>query len=70
LNGTKHLDYLAFKQAIQIYKNDAISKTEKLESISLLKNSMNSKREIFQMPEDHTIRITLYWLLGLNRRRR
>ncbi len=29
-----------------------------------LKNEMNNKRTNFNMPSDHTIRITDYWLLG------
>ena len=45
--------------------DDSISKSEKFKLITALKNSMNSKRIDFDMPDTHTIRITPYWLLGL-----
>ena len=32
--------------------------------IDIIKNSMNSKRSIYEMPKDHEIRITPYLLLG------
>jgi hypothetical protein len=32
--------------------------------VLVLKNEMNNKRTNFNMPSDHTIRITDYWLLG------
>lgn len=65
LNGTKYLDYLAFKDAITIKLNKALSNDKKLELITDLKNSMNTKRVNFDMPSSHSINITLYYLLGL-----
>lgn len=65
LNGTKYLDYLAFKQAVFIYKDNTVLPEQKLESINSLKNSMNLKRIIFKYPSDHSICVTPYWLLGL-----
>lgn len=65
MNGVKYLDYLAFKEAVNIKLNDSLSKEEKLKLITALKNSMNTKRTDFVMPSIHTIRITPYWLLGL-----
>jgi len=66
LLGVKYLDYLAFKKAIAIKFDESLSKSQKLELITALKNSMNYKRVNFEMPSTHAaIRITPYWLLGL-----
>jgi hypothetical protein len=65
LNGVKYLDYLAFKKAIDIKFDESISKSKKLELITALKDSMNTKRVNFDTPSSHTIRITPYYLLGL-----
>lgn len=65
LNGVKYLDYLAFKEGIDIKLNEGLSKQQKHELILGLKDSMNSKRVDFEMPFAHKIRITPYWLLGL-----
>ena len=65
LNGTKYLDYLAFKKAVETKLDSSLSETQKLEIITALKNSMNSNRVEFEMPSTHTIRITPYYLLGL-----
>jgi len=55
LNGVKYLDYLAFKEAINIKL-----KSDKLYLITQIKNNMNSKRVDFELPSSHTIRITPY----------
>ena len=65
LNGVKYLDYLVFKEGILKKLDCSISNDEKLELITNLKNTMNTKRESFAMPSDHSIRITPYLLLGL-----
>lgn len=65
LNGIKYLDYLALKEAITIKLNKSLSNDKKLELITELKNSMNTKRENFDMPSFHSINITHYYLLGL-----
>jgi len=65
LNGTKYLDYLAFKQAVSLNLDTSLSKETRIELISQLCSSMNTQRSDFSMPSHHTIRITPYWLLGL-----
>jgi hypothetical protein len=45
LNGVKYLDYLAFKEAINI-KLDSL-KSDKLDLITQIKNNMNSERVDF-----------------------
>ena len=65
LNGTKYLDYLAFKEAIAIKFDESLSNSDKLKLITDLKSKMNTKRVNFEMPSTHTIRVTPYWLLGL-----
>ncbi len=61
LNGVKYLDYLAFKEAITLKSSENFTKSAgNLESITALKDSMNTKREVFEMPSQHTIRITPY----------
>ena len=62
LNGVKYLDYLAFKEAINIKFYSL--KSNKLELITQKQNNMNTKRVDFTMPSSHTIKITPYWLLG------
>ena len=65
LNGIKYLDYLCFKEGVSLKLNDSVPKDEQLRLITSLKNSMNTRRVNFEMPDSHTIRITPYWLLGL-----
>lgn len=65
LNGTKYLDYLAFKQSVSLNLDTSLSKETKVELISELRSSMNTPRNDFSMPSHHTIRITPYGLLGL-----
>lgn len=69
MNTTKHLDFLNFKEALEISSSlsqclESRDKIEKIEKILELKNSMNKKRTNFTLPVYH-IRITPYWLLGL-----
>lgn len=47
LNGVKYLDYLTFKEAILNKLDNSIPLDKKLELITNLKNSMNTKRESF-----------------------
>ena len=65
LNGIKYLDYLCFKEGVSLKLNGSIPKDEQFRLIVSLKNSMNTQRVNFEMPDSHTIRITPYWLLGL-----
>lgn len=60
LNGIKYLDYLAFKKAIDTKYDESLSQGDKLKVIAELIDSINSKRENFEMPESHTIKITPY----------
>ena len=68
LNTTKHLDYLAFKKAFFLFKNRKtreLSKEDLYSDIIQLKDSMNVKRITNILPEDHCIRITGNYLVGL-----
>lgn len=65
LNTTKHLNFLAFAEAYNLYMTNK-SLVERKAIVPLLKDlkdSMNSKRTNFDMPKDHFI-INSYWLLG------
>lgn len=70
LNTTKYLNYLAFKEALLENKkaqNIDLSLSQKsliLNKIRMLKNSMNTLRTDFILPDYHKIIITPYWLLG------
>lgn len=64
LNDVKYLDFLAFKEGINIKLSNSLN-PEKLKLIFDLKDSMNSGRNNYEMPSSHAIRITPYWLLGL-----
>jgi hypothetical protein len=63
LNGVRHLDYLAFKEALLIYLHSSLPKSEVLAKITLIKSNLKASLGIDQpvMPEDHSIRITPYW---------
>jgi hypothetical protein len=68
LNAKKHLDYLAFKKAFFMYVNRntiSLNKQDLFLEIIKLKNSMNDKRENFELPKNHQIRITGNYLVGL-----
>jgi len=64
LNTTKYLDYVAFKEAHNLYFNRKVFSTELQTKLLELKNSMNTNRTDFNLPADH-IKITKSWLLGL-----
>lgn len=61
------MDYLAFKEVLLTYLDSSLSKSEVLAKIMLIKSNLKSQFEAYisEMPKDHTIRITSYWLLGL-----
>lgn len=66
LNTTKYLDYSNFKKAYNLYFERKGGLTEELiNEILKLKNNMNTSRTNFNMPSNHKIIITKYWLLGL-----
>ena len=58
LIGTKYLDYLALKKAIDIKFDQSLSKSDKLDLITAVKNSMNNKREDFIKPSHTLSKIT------------
>ena len=68
LNTTKYLDYSDFKKAFFIFKNrknSHLTPQESILSIMELKEGMNSKRVIFDLPKRHNITITGNYLVGL-----
>lgn len=70
LNTTKHLNYVMFKKAYELYFNTNSSASQGkdknviTEEILSLKNQMNKKRTHFNQQEGHRINITPYWFLG------
>lgn len=64
LNSTKHLNFLDFKKAFELYINSKVKDSELALEIDSIKNNMNSKRTTFEMPKSHQIHITHNWLLG------
>jgi hypothetical protein len=60
LNTTKHLDYLDFKEAFNIYINKDKDLSAELvkETVLELKNRMNTNRVNFDRPENSKIVIT------------
>ncbi len=68
LNTTKYLDYLDFKEAFFLFKNRK-SNESSIQQIYLniieLKKGMNSNRVHFVLPQNHSIRITGNYLVGL-----
>lgn len=65
LNTTKHLNFLAFAKAYNLYmtKKSPIERGTIKPVLLDLKNSMNNKRTNFDMPKDHIV-INGPWLLG------
>ena len=72
LNTIKYLNFLAFKKALELYCNYRSNpsayapedKEQLFNKLTNLKISMNKKRTDFDLPENHKIIITHYWLLG------
>lgn len=67
LNTTKYLDYLYFKKAFIMFRNrksSGLTVQEVNLNILKLKEGMNSKRENFVLPENHSIVITGNYLVG------
>ena len=66
LNSCKHLNFLSFKQAFDLYTVQAESfkdKTQLRVQIENIKNTMNTSRTDFSQP-NRTFHITPNWLLG------
>ena len=66
LNTSKNLNYLAFRQAYDLYfyRESVNISSELSQEIVTLKDKMNKKRVEFKQSTDHKIHITPYWLLG------
>lgn len=63
LNSTKRLNFLAFKEAFELYinskaKNTNLEGLELIQRLELIKSGMNSKRSDFQLSEEHIYHIT------------
>ena len=65
LNGTKYLDYLVFKEILEMKINKQHLSEEGQRKIDDLLKNFNSTRTNFDMPLNHTIKITPYYFLGL-----
>lgn len=65
LNGFKYLDYLVFKEILEMKINKQHLSVEGQRKIDELLKNFNSTRTSFDMPLNHTIRITPYYFLGL-----
>lgn len=64
LNTTKYLNYLDFKEALNMVdRKEHLTTNGKLQILNL-KANMNRSRTNYEMPSDHIIRITPEWLLG------
>jgi len=64
LNSSKHLDFLAFRRAYELYTSSNSKTPELAKEINMLKDSMNKKRTNFDREKSHKIYITENWLLG------
>lgn len=65
LNGVKHLDFIDFSRAFDLYFNRVGTLSLDLINLILgLKNGMNTGRTNFSMPTNHSPNITANWLLG------
>ena len=71
LNSHKYLNYNDFKEAFYIYYSSinegrkGLKRSERIsKKVLSLKTNMNFNRTNFEMPINHSINITRYWLLG------
>jgi len=65
-NGIKYLDYQDFKKAFLLYFDRSGTLNGDLtDKILKLHSSLNTGRTDFRMPDDHLVKITPYWFLGL-----
>jgi hypothetical protein len=59
LNSTKHLNFLAFKQAFTIYMENGKEDRERVKPIiDSIKDNMNKLRTDFDMPKNHQVLVT------------
>lgn len=66
LNSTKHLNFLAFKEALKLYtlSSKRHYRKEIKAEIVAIRNTINNQRSHFELPLTHSVIITDYWLLG------
>jgi len=66
LNSTKHLNFLAFKQAFELYmeNNSKEARDAVKPLIANIKGNMNSLKTDYEMPKNHQFLVTENWLLG------
>ena len=64
LNSSKHLDFLVFCRAYELYISSNNKTPELAKEINMLKDSMNRKRTNLDWEKLHKIYITDNWLLG------
>ena len=66
LNTTKHLNFLAFKQAFTIYtENNSKEARDRVQPVlDSIRDNMNKFRTDFSMPNNHKVLVTEGWLLG------
>lgn len=65
LNTTKHLNFLDFKLAYDLYTNkDQVGGDNIIARIRAIKGQMNSNRTNFDLGQNHVINITLDWFIG------
>ena len=63
LNTPKHLDFLAFSRAYELYMKNSETRHEMKAEIEKIQTEMNSTRTDFYLPLSH-FKITSNWLLG------
>lgn len=64
LNTTKHLDFFAWAKAFWLYTGNTGSREVVNSEIEIIKDSINTKRVITDLPLDQEFSITPSWLLG------
>ena len=64
LQSVKVLDYLSFKEAIDIKENSGKLSNDQFNRIQSIKESMNFKRTDYSSYNQNVFDITPYWLLG------
>lgn len=64
LNTHKHLNFLDFKKAYELYVSNKEKTLELIFEINTLKKGMNTNRSNFGTTESRKFRITPYWVLG------
>jgi len=65
LNTTKHLNFLDFKKAFELYTNSVSkSSVELINQLNLIKNNMNRGKVDYTLMEKKEFKFTHYWVLG------